>query len=168
MSIDPISLMSIGRVISVGSGIISTIGNMNAASYQSAVAARNAQIAEQNAVAEIERSQQEQADWGADARGQMGSLVASLAASGASLQGGSGELRQRGAQRLLSRDAERIREEGETTAGRYRQQAADFRAESGMARKRRSNSLFSGVLDIGTTYLSNSSRIARGRNALIV
>jgi len=167
MGIDPVTLMMIGRGVALASTVVSTIGTMQASSYQAAVAARNAQLAEENAQAAIEASQQEQQDWGDEARSQLGTLVAGLSASGASLQGGTVVQRKTGAQRLLSRDAQRIREEGDTTAARYRQQGADFRAESAQAKRRGRFALFSGALEAGGTYLSNSSRISSARASLI-
>lgn len=167
MSIDPITLMTIGRSVAAVSGIVGTIGNMQAASYQSAVAARNAQIADENARRAVEQSQLEQQDWGEEARGQIGQLVASMSASGGRIDSGSSFLRRRGAQELAQRDAGRIREEGRVTADRFRQQQADFTSESQGARRRGRFSLFEGVLNVGSTYLSDSSRIRRGRSALI-
>lgn len=167
MSFDPVTLMTIGRAVSAVSTVVGTIGSMNAASYQSAVAARNADIMERNATRAIEDAQREQQDYGEEARGQIGSLVASLSASGASLAGGSGSERIAGGRGLLRRDASRIREAGNLEAEGFQQAAQDARTESQMARQRSRFALFGGVLEGGSSFLSNTSRIQRARSALI-
>lgn len=167
MSIDPITLMTIGRGVAAVSGVVATVGNMQAASYQSAVAARNAQIAEENARKAIEQSQKEQQTWSEEARGQIGQLVASMSASGSRLDSGSNLLRRKGAEQLSQRDASLIREEGRVTADRFRQQSADFSSEAQTANRLKRFSLFGGVLGVGGSYISDSSRIQRARSALI-
>jgi hypothetical protein len=166
MSFDPITLMTIGQVVSSVSALASGFAGMQASNYQAAVAARNSQIAEENARRAIEQTQREQADWGESARGQLGALAAAGAASGVLQTGGSGALALRGAHRLTQRDSERIGQEGRLQADNFYQQAADFTSDARMARRRGRSELFGGALGAAGTYISHATQITRSRGLL--
>jgi hypothetical protein len=166
MSIDPISLLTIGTVVSTAGAAFGTMANMQAASYQSQVAAENARRAEESARREVQRSQIEQVDYAQDARSQIGSLVAALSASGFDIGSGTPALQQRALRRTAQRDAERIREEGVTRAGALRDQRADFEADSSMARRRRGFSLFSGFADATSSFIGGATQINRARGLI--
>lgn len=166
MSIEPITMMKIAQGISVASSVIGMIGNMQAEAYNAAVAERNARLMEENARLEIERSQIEQQDWGDEARGQLGRLMAELGASGMVMGTGSAALRRSGSERLAQRDAERIREEGVGRADEFRQRAADYQGEAGFARRRQGFALLSGVTGALTSYLGHASQINRARGLI--
>ena len=156
-------LAKIGAAVSAVGTVVGTMANMQAASYQAAVAARNAEIMEMNARREIDRAQVETQDYGEKAREQIGALIASQGASGISLQSGSPMLRQRSAERLAQRDAFRLRSDTELAAERMRQGAADARADAEMARSRRSFSLLSGIFDTGSTLIGGARQVQRIR-----
>ena len=156
-------LAKIGAAVSAVGTVVGTMANMQAASYQAAVAARNAEIMEMNARREIDRAQVETQDYGEKAREQIGALIASQGASGISLQSGSPLLRQRSAERLAQRDAFRLRSDTELAAERMRQGAADSRADAEMARSRRSFSLLSGIFDTGSTLIGGARQVQRIR-----
>jgi hypothetical protein len=166
MSFGPMTLMKIAQGVSVAAGVVGTISNMQAAAYQQAVAQRNAQLMEENARRAIEQSQREQEDWGQAAREQLGRLMADLGASGVAMGAGSALRRREGAGELAQRDAMRIREEGVTTAENFRQQAADFKGEAKMARRRKSFALFEGVVGTMGSYLGHATQINRARGLI--
>lgn len=161
-----IDLLTIGKVISTVSSAVGAIGQMQASAYQQAVAERNAKIAEQNARNAIETAQREQMDWSEEARQQFGGLMASLAAGGVLVEGGTANLLRSGTRELISRDAERIRESGDIEARAFRQQGADFHAEAGMARRRRGFDLFGGVASTFSTYVSAATQNRKTRSLL--
>lgn len=161
-----ISLAAVSTAVATASAAFGAISSMQAASYQQAVAQRNAQIAEENRTRAIEQSQVEQRDWGEDARMQYGALMADLAASGVGMQGGTSSLLRSGTRGLVNRDAERIREEGDNRARAFGQQGADFRAEASQAGRTRTFNMFEGVLNTASTYISGATRNRR-RNALL-
>jgi len=155
----PLLLSQISTGVAVAGTAISTIGGMQQASYQAAVAQRNQQIMEQNARAEIESSQREQAEWGVSAQGQLGQLAAELASTGT--RGGTTALRQRGAGLLARRDAERIGEEGRVRADANYQGAADSASQARQAKRARGFSLLSGALGMADSYISGSTQTRR-------
>ena len=161
-----LSLGAVSKIASTAGAVVSAISGMQAASYQQAVAARNAQIAEENRTRAIEQSQVEQQDWGESARMQFGALMADLAASGVGTHGGTSSLLRTGTRGLIERDAERIRQEGDTRARAFGQQAADSRADASQARSARTFSMFGGALNVASTYISAATRNRR-RNALL-
>jgi hypothetical protein len=161
-----ISLATLATAASVAGSVVSTISQMQAASYQQAVAQRNQQIADENRQRAIEQSQIEQRDWGESAREQFGALMADLAASGVGTDGGSAALLRSGTRRLIGRDAERIREEGDSRARAFGQQSADFASSAQQAGRARTFNLFGGAIDATSTYISAATRNRR-RNALL-
>ena len=150
------TLSIIGTVVSAVGGVVGTMAQMQAASYQAAVAERNAQIMEQNARREVDRAQVETQDQSELAREQIGQVIAAQSASGISLQSGSPLVRRRGLQRLAERDAVRIRSDANVQAERFQQQSADYQGQAGMARSRGRMSLFSGVLNVGSTLIGGA------------
>lgn len=166
MTMAPMTMMALGTVASVGSAIVGTMAQMQALEYQAAVAARNQQIAEENARRELERSQVEQQDWSEEARGQLGQLLAALSASGVAIDAGSAALQRRGARGLAQRDASRIREEGVSRADRMYQQAADFGADARGARARAGFLPFTGALGALDSFVSGATRINRARGLI--
>lgn len=167
MSFDPISLATIGQVVGVASSIFGTISNMQAASYQAAVAERNQRLAEENARKAVEASQTEAQDWGESARQQLGNMVAELSSSGARMGTGSSLLQRRGAESLSRRDASRIREAGNVRSDAASQQAADFSAEATQSRNRAGFALFSGGLGALDSFVSGATRINRARGPMV-
>jgi hypothetical protein len=166
MGIDPVSLTMIGTAVSTVGSVVGMMAQMEAASYQQAVAERNARISEENAIKALERSQVDQQDWGQEARAQLGRMMADLSASGISATGGTPLLQRRGAESLSKRDAERVRREGVTQAEEYRQQSADFSAEAGMAGRRKTFALFGGVANTLGTYISGATQVNQTRNLM--
>ena len=154
-------LTKIATGISAVGSVIGTIGSMQAASYQSAIAERNAQIMEENSRKEILRSQTEVQDQAEAARAQIGQLIAAQGASGISLNTGSALRRRDDLTRLASRDALRTREDAEVRAQNLRQGAADFRGEAGQARRRRTFSIFSGVANVGSSLIGGAQQLKR-------
>lgn len=157
-------LTKIATGISAAGSVISMIGNMQAASYQAAVAQRNAQIMEENARRELDRAQVEVQDQAEAARFQIGQVIAAQGASGISLNTGSALRRRDDLTQLASRDALRTRQDAELRAENMRQGAADFRAEAGQARSRRTFSIFSGVADVGSTLIGGATQLNRLRS----
>lgn len=160
----PILMSQISTVMSVVGSAVSAMSAMQQASYQAAVAQRNQQLMEQNARAEIENTQREQADWGVSAQGQLGQLAAELAASG--VRGGSAAMRQSGAGLLARRDSERIGEEGRVRADANYQAAADQGAQAAQARRAGGFALFSGGLNMLSSYISGSTQTQRIRGLM--
>ena len=158
------TIMMVGTAASAIGGVVSTISQMQAASYQAAVAERNAQLMDQNARTEIQRAQSETVDEAEAARAQIGQLVAAQSASGISMQTGSPLIRRRGAERLAQRDAVRIRSDANVQAENMMRQGADYRAEASMARSRRGATMLSGVLDVGSSIVGGARQI-RGMRA---
>lgn len=174
------TLMIAGTIASGVGTVVNTISQMRAASYQQAVAARNAEIANNNARTAEENarraatdSQTEQRDWGENARQQFGMLMADMAGSGVSMEGGTAGLLRSGTRDLARRDSERVRADGDESVRGFYQQAADFRGQKGdfqaqavMAGNQKKFALFGGALDLASTYVSHATRTKRSKSLL--
>ena len=161
-------LGGLSTALSVGSAVVGTIGAVQQSNYQSQVATNNAAIAEDNAQRSIFESQvdaQEQ-DFGASA--ELGQLLAQQSGSGLSLGSGSFAARRAGQEQLAAKDRGFIRNQGEVQATRFRQQGADFTAESAMAKAAGRNALISGAFDIGTSMVSGAARVNAAKARSIV
>lgn len=164
MGIDPVSLATIGKVVSTVSAGVGALSQMQAASYQQAVAENNARIAEENARRAVEDSQRETVDFGEEARQEIGALVAAQSASGLSLDVGSSLLRRRAGERLAKRDSDRLREAGNLRAQGFNQQAADAKAEAKLASKRRGFALLGGGLSVADSFIGGSQSVNKARS----
>lgn len=167
MAIGAIGLAQIAQVVSVGSAVIGTIGQMQAASYQASVAARNQEIAEENARRASNDAQLEQIDASQDAAREIGALIAEQSASGISLSSGSSLLRRRDLQEYAQRDSQRIREQGNVNIRNFKQQAADFASEREVAKASRSNAFTGGLLNIGSSYIGGATAVRKAKAAKV-
>lgn len=110
-------------------GGIQAFGSVTQGIYQSQVAQNNANIAQWNAQAAIQRSQYEQYDQDMKNRGLEGEIVAEQGASGLAITGASAGRVRSTAARLARQDALRIRYAGMQEAWNYNTQASNFEAQ---------------------------------------
>lgn len=166
--------------VSAGTQVLGAVAGMRQQmrqeSYNQMVAQRNAQIQQMNAERAAENARQESvasqaegADWGEQARLEIGALRA-RAAAGNLVQIGS-IARQVAAKRQLSaRDQLRIRMEGSGRVRARQQEAHDFgieaennRISASMAASRRRQGFFSGLLNIGSTIIGGAQAVQQAR-----
>lgn len=149
----------IGLGLNFVSGAFSAISQSQAASYQAAIAKRNQEIAQGNAVRSVQTAQVEQQDRDNVARALLGEQVAEQSASGFTLGSGSFRRARRSAQELARQDALRIRQAGDVDAFNYKVQAANYGAEAKLASMTASSSLLGGFLGAGASLVSGANKI---------
>lgn len=160
----PLAFLSAG--LGTAGSLMTMSGNMSAAGYQSAVAERNAALAEENARREMEAAQSEGADLGYLARDEIGQIIAAHSGSGALAGLGSSGAVINSARSLAARDQLRLRRQGDAAVAARRQEAADFRSDARMAQYQRRQSLYSGLLGIGTSLVGGAQSVAQARMPL--
>lgn len=161
MGVDPLTLSMIATGVSSIGSVMGTIGERSSLGYQARVAERNKLIEEQNAVKEMEASQMEGQDFGIAAGQQIAELISNRAASGTVFDLGSNAQIVAGQRSLAQRDQTRIRESGVASAQQRLQMASDYGAEAQSLRRRRRNTIFTGALDLGATYISGATATAK-------
>lgn len=166
--------------IGAGMQVVGQISNMRQEmkqeAYNAEVAQRNAQLqelnaqrAEANAQEEMNANQQEGADWGEEARLQMGQIRAQVTAGGL-LDIGSIANRAAAMRAQSARDQQRIRQEGMNNFQARRQEAYDFRfgasesrASAEVARGRGRSAFVRGGLNIGSSILGGVQAVQTAR-----
>ena len=110
--------------------LISGVQGFTAGQYQAMVAKNNAKLAMQNAVKAVEEGQQDKIDNDFDIRDMLGEQTAAQSASGLSLSSRS-SVGVRNSTRLTGEiEGRRIMADAMQNAKNFKQQAADFKAES--------------------------------------
>lgn len=139
-------------VIGALSSIVSGVMGMMQASYQAAVANRNAKVAEMNADHSLQVAQIKAEDQDMQARALKGEQLTQQAASGVTLSGDSQVLTRASATRLGRRDALNIIDDGNLEAYNYREQAANFRMQAQAAQLSGMSSLVGGFLGAAGSF----------------
>lgn len=145
-------------ISAIGSAL-GAYGGYQAAQYQSAVAAANAQAAQNNAARERYAADQDMLDKDSDARRTIGELVAQMSASGLAAGQGTMLLRRTGLQALADRDRERLAQKRDINFENRMQEAAAFKAQAKAASSSARMSLIGGLLSVPASYLSGSSML---------
>ena len=150
-------LSSIGSFVGSTAGALATastavgaLGAIQAGNYQAAVAKNNAEIAMENAGREADAAQQRQIRSDREYAAQVGEQLATQAASGLDVLGRTQLATRRLTEQTGRGAAKDIRLEGQNTAQRFQQDAANFRAEASQAKKQAAFSAIGSVLDLGT------------------
>lgn len=145
--------------ISAGAAVVSGISSIQSANYQAAVAARNAQIMEENAARNSAAAQQDMADNDRAAAAEIATLEAAMSASG--LQGNSGSmmLRRRGLTDLADRDRERLAVKRDTETQNAMQEAAGLRAEAAANKSAAKWGWLTTALGATSSYLSSAREL---------
>lgn len=139
-----------------GSAALSGVQAMQAQKYQSAVAARNAQIESENLKRERLAAAEDMMQRDQSASAEMAAVMAELDASGISTDSGSFLRRKTSMQRLADRDRQRLAAKVDTQTQNSNERIAGFQAESAAA-KPGAMGFLSTVLNVGTSYLSGAS-----------
>lgn len=155
--------------IMAGSAALGGISQMQSANYQSAVAAQNANLLEQQASREAHAANQDIADQDAAARNQIAGLMAEMDASGLNSTTGSMLFRRAGMERMATRDRERLSLKRDNDLENTKRSAAGQRAESKSLKRAGKFSFLSSMLSVPTSFLSGASMVNeynKGRMAL--
>lgn len=169
-------IAGVGAAVQVVGQVAQTRQAMKQEAYNAEVARRNAvlqelnaQRAEENARQEMMVNAQEGADWGEEARLQMGAIRAQATAGGL-LDIGSIANRAAAMRAQSARDQQRIRQEGLNNFLARRQEAYDFRygasesrASAEFAGQRRRAALWSGGLNIASTIVGGAQAVQSAR-----
>lgn len=166
MSLGPVALAMISTGVGVAGAVMQGRAQQQAYSYQAAVAARNAQIAKQNAARESERGQIEAQDNAETAAQELGELLARQSTAGV-LDAGSPANYIRAARRLAARDQTRIREDSTARVRGIQQQEADFRGEAAMARSASRMALFETFINVGSTLVDGATSVRKARLGIV-
>lgn len=137
-------------ILSLASGAVGALGAIQAGNYQAAVAKNNAEVALENAGREADAAQQRQIRADREYAAQVGEQLATQAASGLDVLGRTQLATRRLTEQTGRGAAKDIRLEGQNTAQRFQQDAANFRAEASQAKKQATFSALGSVLDLGT------------------
>jgi hypothetical protein len=167
MAFDPITLMTIAKFASVAGSAVTAVGNLNASSYNAAVAERNAKRLDDNAKRVAETAQQQTQHDAEAAAQEKGSALAAASASGVDLFSGSSLLQTAALDRLARRDANRTMDSARTDIWQLQQDATDLRNTAKQTRKMGRIQLFS---DIGTgfsSFMSDSTAINKAKLDLL-
>lgn len=143
----PVAIPIVAAVVAIAGVAMQTIQERNEAKFESKVAKRNAQINEMNAERAGFASQVEAQDQDFRNRAIIGEEVSKQAGSGLSLGSGSFVLQRRNLSELARQDSLRIRQAGDVEVHNFLTAAAQNRAESKMALKRRTNATVAGGIN---------------------
>lgn len=153
--------IGLGSILSAAGTVVSGLSAYGAAKYQQRVGEMNAQIAEENAQREIQRSQQEQIEQDDQTRALLGMQEAAQSASGLSLTGRSQMLTRKAARQLGRKDALNVRQAGELGAYNFRTDAANQRASAQLAGTTGLGQLLGSFIGAGTSLIGGSRSTAR-------
>lgn len=153
------SVAAAGLVLGFASTVFQGYTSYQAASYQAAIADMNQEIANENAVRALERSQIEQQDQDSITLAMLGEQEAQQAASGLAFGSRSFRLTRKSAQELGRKDALNIRQAGELEAYDYKTQAANFGAAAEANKASATNSLLGGFLGGTASLISGATKI---------
>lgn len=166
MSIDPLTLATIGKVIAGVSTVVGAVGNLSASQYNAAVSERNAKAMDENAKRLAEKAQQDIVDSGNSAAMEKGQILAAAGASGIDALTGSSSLQMAALKRLAQRDATRIAQGSTTDINAAKQGAADLRFQASQTRKGGMLNLFGDLAGGLHSYISDSLAIKKAQMAL--
>lgn len=138
---------------------VSGISQMQNASYQAAVATRNATILEETAKRETFAANQDIAENDAGARAQIAELMAQMNASGIDANSGSLMQRRAGLEQAAARDRERLQLKRDNQLEGTLTQAAGQRGEASAAKSAKGIGLLTTLLNVPTSFLSGSSMV---------
>ena len=155
--------ITLGTALQAGGILLSGIGTFSAASAQSEIAKNNAAIANQNAAAAVERSQIQQQDQDALTAAFMGEQLATMGASGISVDSDSFSKVRSTARRLGRQDALRVRSAGDFEAHAFQTQAAGFINQGRSARTEGTGSLLASALGAGSTLVGGARSTKKGK-----
>lgn len=158
-----ISSGGIGTLLSVGSGVLSTVGAVGAANYQAQVAKNNAIIAEKNAQLASDQSQNQQLQNDQEVAALIGSQEAIQGASGLSISGATQLRTRRSAARLGRQDSINIREQGASEVQNLLQQGENFRAEARSQKSTALGAMLGGAFDIGSSLVGGATSVRNPR-----
>lgn len=142
---------SAAGALSIASAGVSALGAIQAGNYQAAVAKNNSEIALENAGREADAAQQRQIRSDREYAAQGGEQLALQGASGLDVLGRTQLATRRVTEQTGRAAAKDIRLEGQSTAQRFMQDSANFRAEASQAKKQAAFSAIGSVLDLGVT-----------------
>lgn len=153
------TIAAAGLALSFGSALFQGYTSYQAASYQAAIAEMNQDIANDNAVRALQRSQVEQQDQDAITLAMLGEQEAAQGASGLAFGSRSFRLTRKSAQELGRKDALNIRQAGELEAYDYKTQAANFGAAASANKASATNSLLGSFLGGTASLISGATKV---------
>lgn len=144
------STAGVGAALTAGAAGLTALTAVQQGNYQAAVAKNNAKIAEDNAARTSEAAQRTSMRSDQDYRALLGEQLAAQGASGFDILGRTQTSARQLTERTGRRAATDITQEGDATARRSLQEAANFRAEGRQAK-------IQGYLTAGSALLQGAS-----------
>jgi len=154
---------TIATVAQVGLGIAGSIigaaSEAEAARQAANTAAKNKEIAEENAVRALLISQEEQFDTDMETAALLGEQEAIQAGSGLRMDSGSFIQTRKAARQLGRIDALNVREAGRIRAEAYRNEGDAYAADQAAAQRAEGNAVLSGWLGVGQSIVGGASKL---------
>jgi len=148
--------ISFGSILGGIGTVVSAISQSNAANFQAAIDQQNADIANQNAIDTVAKSQEDQLALDLENAAIMDEQLALMGGSGISAGSGSSQLKRKSAKKLARKDATNLRDAGNQQADNFKQQQANFLNSKTLSKKRASSALVGGFLKGATSILGSS------------
>lgn len=142
-------------LLTATTSLVSGIAGFTTSQYQSMVAKNNAKIAEENARRAVDEGQQEKIDNDFEIRALLGEQTAVQSGSGLALSSRSAQAVRRSTRLIGEQEGQRIMDKTMQEAKNFKQQAADFKAES-RAHK------VTGAFDLAGGVLGAAASVAGG------
>jgi len=160
----PLAITAIATAVSTYSAVSSANAQAEAASYQAQVAANNAKIAGYNANAAVDSGNQQLQAAREQASQRQGMIRAVMGAGGIDLNSGSALRTQEGVAEVDQLNQATILSNAARSAWNYRNQGADFTAQSQLDTMRASQAETAGLMGGFSTMLSGAGTFANQWN----
>lgn len=152
-----LGVMGVGGVLNAAGTAEQASASATSARYQSAVAANNAAIARNKAETAIQIGERKAEQQGLKNRAQMGAIVAQQAGNGLDVNTGSPKQVQESQRQIGQLDTMTIRSDAAREAHGYNVEAANFDAESKMAKKAAKRAKQAGQVGILASLLDSAA-----------
>jgi len=149
----------LSTLLSVGGTVAGVVAERRAANFQASVAARNAQMLENNAADTREAGQINQQERDLESAAILAEDQTRMAGSGFALNSTSFNRRSRAGRILARRDALRIRQDADRDAISLENQADGERATGQSAKRAGRNALVAGLFDVGSGLIDGATKV---------
>ena len=150
------TLSAIATGVSIASGVLGLAQTVQSSKFEQAVLSQQAEIALENQERTVTEGALAAQRADEQASAELGSLIASQAASG--LSGGSHSLQRKSMRELAARDRGLITFQAEAQGAQFAQQAQDARVASRRSKTKSKYDAFGGILGIGGSLISGAAK----------
>lgn len=155
-----LTLAEAGAAVGVVGAGVGAYSSIKQAQFQSNIAARNAEIAKQNADASLNAGNAAEGAKKLETGRRVGAALAAQGANGVDVGYGSPASLRGALQSEGDLDALTIRNNAASAALGYMQQSAGFSTESSLDKKSAANLALGGTLGVGASYIGGASSVA--------